>query len=273
MREQRVLPAERRTGLLVRVGADSSCGGASSPIRTSTGEFVYVPNPERLESVRQVSGRPYSEVAHRVRAFLGSDAVERWLPHDRYMHLDPDFDCLTYGDTGALRGSRVAALSPGDFLAFYASLRPVDRAGWLVYALIGFLTVERVERASEVRAFERNLNAHTRRARISPDDVVVFGAEHTSGRLERAIPIAEYRGCAYRVRRDLLDAWGGLSSPDGHLQRSAVPPLFRDPQRFLDWLDAQHPRLIKANWETVEYAKPRQPWAGGARHEHPELAI
>ena len=73
----------------------------------------------------------------------------------------------------------MASLAAGDFIAFYASLRPVDRAGWLVYALIGFLTVG-VVRASEVRNPDWHRNAHTRRAQVSPDDVVVFGAAGAS---------------------------------------------------------------------------------------------
>lgn len=240
--------AERTTGVLVRVGADTSCGGLNSPIRTATGEFVYVPVPERTERVRNGFERSYSEVAPHVSALVGGDAFDPWLPRGRAMHLDPDFEHLTYGDFGARRGTRVASLSAGDFIAFYASLRPIDRTGWLVYALIGFLTVERVVCASEVRERDWYRNAHTRRAEVSADDVVVFGAAGASGRLERAIPIGEYRGCAYRVRRDLLKAWGGLTTADGFLQRSAVPPLFRDPPAFLRWFRDQRPRLLEANW-------------------------
>jgi hypothetical protein len=54
------------------------------------------------------------------------------------------------------------------------------------------------------------------------------------------------------VRRDLLKAWGGLSTADGFLQRSAVPPLFRDPHAFLRWFRDQRPRLLEANWDVVE---------------------
>ena len=81
---------ERNTGVLVRVGADTTCGGANAPIRVATGEYVYVPIPERAEHVRNGYGREYAEVAHRVRAFVGSDDVDRWLPRDErftWMHL------------------------------------------------------------------------------------------------------------------------------------------------------------------------------------------
>jgi Nucleotide modification associated domain 3 len=251
-----VAAADRTTGVLVRVGADTTCGGANSPIRLATGEYVYVPIPERPEHARNGFRREYAEVAHRVRAFVGSDDIDRWLPRDRYMHLDPDFDALTYGDSVSWRGERIAALAPGDFIAFYASFRPVDCAGWLVYALIGLLTVERIVRAADLRASDRHLSAHARRAAISPHDVVVFGTADTSGRFERAIPIGEFRGCAYRVQRDLLEAWGGLSVADGYLQPSAMPPLFRAPQRFLGWLRDRDPRLVRANWAAAASDRP-----------------
>jgi Nucleotide modification associated domain 3 len=41
-------------------------------------------------------------------------------------HLDPDFEVLTFGDQGR-RGNRISMLSSGDLLAFFATLRPVDR--------------------------------------------------------------------------------------------------------------------------------------------------
>lgn len=235
------------TGVLVRVGADQSYGRANSPIRISTGEFVYVPIPERADRVREKYGRSYSELAPRVRAFVGVDAVEPWLPSDQYMHLDPDFECLSYGDVAIRRGARIASLSKGDFLAFYASLRAIDRHDSLAYALIGILTVERIVRATDIPEADYPLNAHTRRKVISADDVVVFGMPGVSGRMARAIPIGEYRDRAYRVRRDLLDAWGGLNVSDGYIQRSAVPPLFLEPAKFLDWLRRQSPTLVREN--------------------------
>jgi hypothetical protein len=80
---------------------------------------------------------------------------------------------------------------------------------------------------------------------------VVRGDSTGSGRLRRFIEIGEWRRRAYRVREDLLEAWGGLSSRDGYIQRSAVPPRFADPRRFLEWLEAQAPELVKGNgWNT-----------------------
>ena len=239
--------AERLTGLLVRVGADHSFGRAHSPIRLSTGEFVYVPIPERADRVGSDLGRPYSEISERIRTFVGGDNVTPYLPADRWMHLDPDFEHLTYGNNANAKGAAVGRLAKGDFIAFYASLRAVDQSPKLVYALIGLLTVERVCPAGEVPAHERHVNAHTRRWPLPRDDIVVFASPQGSGRLERAIEIGEYRDRAYRVRQDLLDAWGGLSVRDGYIQRSAVPPQFNDPGRFLRWLRTTDVALVHNN--------------------------
>ena len=53
------------------------------------------------------------------------------------MHLDPDFKYLTYGDRFP-RGKEISTMKRGDFIAFYAGLKPIIQ--WdqkLVYALIG----------------------------------------------------------------------------------------------------------------------------------------
>jgi hypothetical protein len=65
--------------------------------------------------------------------------------------------------------------------------------------------------------------------------------------LERCLPIGEWRDRAYRVRRALIDEWGGLSVKDGYLQRSARLPRMIDPTRFQRWLESQKPILFQAN--------------------------
>jgi hypothetical protein len=61
------------------------------------------------------------------------------------------------------------------------------------------------------------------------------------------VPVGEFRDRAYRLERDVLDAWGGLSCRDGYLQRSAVPPRILDPARFLVWFERRRPQLVRAN--------------------------
>jgi len=75
----------------------------------------------------------------------------------------------------------------------------------------------------------------------------VRGRAGSSGRLQRCLPIGEYRDRAYRVRRDLLEQWGGLSVKDGYLQRSARLPRFLDAERITGWFASQRPILMQAN--------------------------
>jgi hypothetical protein len=84
--------------LLCRVGADQSLGGGSwnGLVDTTTGKFVYVPIPEgRL--VHAGLEKPYGALGPVISKFGGV-----LPPHlqPRHMHLDPDFDYLTYGDQG-----------------------------------------------------------------------------------------------------------------------------------------------------------------------------
>lgn len=232
--------------LLIRVGADQSAAGGrwNGVVDGATGEFVYVAIPES-KSVPVELQNPYSALAPALAKFGHS------LPShlaQRHMHLDPDFEYLTYGDQGERARQLSEHLQPGDWLVFYASLADVADSGRLIYALIGMLTVERLVRARDIAAAERDSNAHSRRVLAADaDDVVVIGRAGGSGRLRRCLPIGEWRDGAYRVRRDLLTAWGGLSVNDGWIQRSARLPRFLDPDRFRAWFLAQRPELVAAN--------------------------
>jgi hypothetical protein len=166
----------------------------------------------------------------------------------RYPHLDPDFGRLTYGDNGLRRGRALCDLVAGDLLVFFAGLRPVSPCPHrLIYAIIGLYRVAEVVLLKDVPRDRWAENAHTRKLRQGPNDVIVRGRPGVSGRLMRALPIGEYRDRAYRVRRDLLRVWGGLSCNDGYIQRSAVPPAIREPHRFLRWFAAQGSVIVAAN--------------------------
>jgi hypothetical protein len=233
-------------GLLVRVGADQSAGGGAwnDPVDSASGEFVYVAIPES-RPVHVGAERPYAALAPSLAHFGIS------LPtalQERRMHLDPDFAHLTYGDQGERAKQLRAALRPGDFIAFYAGLADTCGASRLIYALIGLLVVERIERAVDVPRDRRDLNAHTRRVLAEgAEDVVVHGRPGVSGRLRRCLPIGEWRDRAYRVRRNLLEVWGGVGVRNGYLQRSARLPRLLDPQRFLGWLREREPMLMQTN--------------------------
>jgi hypothetical protein len=95
-----------------------------------------------------------------------------------------------------------------------------------------------VNRVRDLTLAQRQRCAHGRRVGAE-EDYVFWGDPKESGRFQRALPIGEFRDRAYRVRRDLLDAWGGLTVNNGSIQRSARPPFFKQPSRFLKWLAPQ----------------------------------
>jgi len=164
------------------------------------------------------------------------------------MHLDPDFDYLTYGDVGTGRGSELTNMNEWDIIAFYGSLRPIYPSPTrLVYALLGLYIIDEVVWAIEIPESRWKENAHTRRQQIRDVDVVVRAKPRVSGRLKQCIPIGEWRNRSYRVRSDLLDAWGGLSVKDGFIQRSVVPPSFLEPEKFYDWFNRQNVSLFQRN--------------------------
>lgn len=233
--------------ILVRVGADLSAGGGNwnGPADPTTGEYVYVPIPE-TQNVREGMGMPYATL---------QPALQRLgcrLPmhlQNRLMHLDPDFEHSSYGDQGQRGKQLLANLRPNDRVVFYAGLRGISKAhGPLIYALIGLLTVDDIVLASDIAEAQWYTNAHSRRSLSEQaQDIVIRGKLEGSGRLARCLPIGHYRDRAYRVRPDILGAWGGLTVKDGYLQRSARLPRFNDAGLFMDWFSAQNAQLVRNN--------------------------
>jgi len=246
--------------ILVRVASDRSARGGkwNGPADPATRDFVYVPIPEP-KGTRFHHGcrREYDEVAPALQAFASQHGVDGQrgvtLPErlvGRAMHLDPDFKALTYGNRPNPRGDRIQELQRGDVIAFFGglrSIRPKDKR--LVYALIGLYVVDERVKARDVSATRRNENAHTRTIKAVGDDIVVRAQDTggKSGRLKQYIPIGEYRDRAYRVRRDLLEEWGGLCVKNGYIQRSANPPFLCDGGRFYKWFLRQNVPLVKRN--------------------------
>lgn len=199
--------------LLVRVGADSSPGGGSwnSPVDTKTGRFVYAAIPE-TRPVHPGMERPYADLE----PLLFKSGI-RLPAHLRlqHMHLDPDFKYLTYGDQGERAKQLARKLGKGDIVALYAGLADLRGGQRLIYAIIGLFTVADLIPATSVTVEARDTNAHSRRVLAdSAQDLIVRGQPGMSGRLERCLPIGEWRDRAYRVRPDLLQKWGGLSAKD-----------------------------------------------------------
>lgn len=241
--------------LLVRIGVDQAYGGWNAPV-DADGRFVYVPIPENLGTTFHPGlARRYGEMLPALKGFCGLHGCD--LDDDlRFpqglselpMHLDPDFECLTYGDEGARRGAGMVDMCEGDLLVFYGGLRPVHRCEHrLIYALMGVYVVQEVVPVAHVPQKRWHENAHLRKVKRGLTDIVVRAKPGVSGRFERCIPIGEWRAGAYRVRKDILSAWGGLSVKDGFIQRSAVPPSFNKPRRFLAWLHKQGIRRLARN--------------------------
>jgi hypothetical protein len=262
--------------ILVRVGVDHSYGNWNAPADPDSRRFVYVPIPEKVGTrFHRGCKRSYHEVVPTLSQFaseFGLGLAGIGWPKDleiRAMHLDPDFDELTYGDVGNRRGAGIRQLDRGDLVVFYAGLRPIRRSNRLIYALVGMLTVDDVVLASSIPKKYWARNAHTRKVIRGVHDIVVRGIAGRSGRFRKFLPIGEFRDRAYRVRRDLLRAWGGLTVTDGFLQRSATPPHFVDALKFQRWLDRQDVELMEVNNEQpatqmVIFVHLRRPERGNA---------
>ncbi len=239
--------------ILVRVAIDGSedSGDWNAPCNPETGDFVYVPIQQTKIPNALGMERYYSKlIVPALDSFSKRNNDSISLPDhliEKHMHLDPDFEHLTYGDTSS-RGKKLLDFKEDDLVVFYASLEPIKKTkDNLVYALIGALVVKEIVRVKDVEPNRFDENAHTRNAERKDSDIVVRGKEGVSGRFEKCIPIGELRGKVYRVKKHILNDWGGLEIKDGYIQRSANPPLFEDPERFYKWLKKQNPKLIQAN--------------------------
>jgi len=254
--------------VLIRIGIDSSYGAWNAPADPGTGEFVYVPIPENesIGAFQPGCARGFNEFIPQLEDFSqrfqfdldGEMHFPRRKLLDRFMHLDPDFEHLTYGDDGNRRGKVLRTLAEGDLLVFYAGMRSTDLAQkQLIYGIVGKIVVDRISEIKAIPTSQWHQNAHTRKARHGEHDLVVWGKPTVSGRLNRFLPIGEYRDQAYRVRRDLLKLWGGLSNKDGYLQRSGRPPLFLDAGAFQAWFNSQDVPMTETNFDGVRRKKPR----------------
>ena len=117
--------------ILVRIGIDMSCGEWNAPVDPRTRRFVYVPIPDgHKKKYTPGNARSYQEVTAPLLNFARSCGTSGLRCPDalmqRRMHLDPDFEHLTYGDNGLRRGARIAQLAADDLLVFYAALRSID---------------------------------------------------------------------------------------------------------------------------------------------------
>ena len=243
-----------RKGLLMRVGIDQTCGEYNAPINPFTNDYIYLPIPQGEDVFMPGMETLFVDILRPFESWCQQNgtAIE-FLPEEQLnkgCHLDPDFDSSTYGDQETGRGLRVGDLRKDDFLAFFASFKPIAPCDHnLIYALYGIMVVDKVERVADITENEFHKNAHTRVAEKNPDHWVVFANPSLSGRFSSAIPIGEFRNRSYRVKKEILDEWGDIGVKDGFIQRSVCPPWFTKPEQFLKWLESKQVKLINSNWK------------------------
>jgi hypothetical protein len=232
---------------LVRVGIDSTdaSGGFNAPMNPETKEFAYVPIIEPRDIIGNLN-RTFQEFKDPCRKLGLSLPSRLW---NKNAHVDPDFSELTYGDVDGTdvstgknnhRGRPLRNAQENDILVFYAGLREIHKIsnhGRIVDAIIGLYVVQESVSASKfAKGGSNDGNAHTR-CEHNDADIVIIAKRTISGRLDKCIPIGEYRDNAHRVSKNILADWGDLYVNDGYIQRSARLPKFKDPERFYKWFN------------------------------------
>jgi len=112
--------------LLVRIGVDQTYGRWNAPVDAER-HFVYVPIPEeRGTHFHPGLERRYGELLPALQDFCRVHDCDLFddlrFPQELLecpMHLDPDFERLTYGDVGGRRGAGMVDMGEGDLLVFY----------------------------------------------------------------------------------------------------------------------------------------------------------
>jgi hypothetical protein len=233
------------TVVLCGVGGDAS-NVAPDPTVDDAGRFEYVPVPEKCDTTET---RSYGSTPLRHGDGTLADVVDWLEPKGDYdgsrpevvrnhpLHHGPNFEHLTYGEHRRRPSPYVqtlAALDPGDAVAFYTGLRPTGGGKKHRY-LIGYFAVSAVTLIDPDLPHEekRDLlarhphNAHTKRfeargalyyqdpetdAPIEP--VVVVDGRAPGGLLDRAVRLSD------RLERRMF-----RMAPD---VQEALRPLDRD---------------------------------------------
>lgn len=250
--------------ILIRVGADGTQGGGQwlAPVDTESGRFVYLPIPERRVAFHPGCERRFDEAEVPLLSFLAEHGAPARYWRSRIeakrgqpMHLDPDFEHLTYGDFGDKRGRDLREFKSNDLMVFYSAFKPIGPANDLIYAVVGVYVVEEIVLAISVTDARRGENAHTRKADRAMADIVVRARPGVSGRCAWCIPIGEKRGTSnYYLRPDIETAWGGLVKADSSprksswLNMSGSMPLLGNPAGFSAWWATQNVPLLRKNF-------------------------
>jgi hypothetical protein len=191
--------------LAINVAANTNEPGFRGPVYPD-GSFAYVPIPES-----EPTSAPVPTYADLADAAFGGPGLPFAVPEevrDRPVHLDPEFatyphcERYTYGDEWGTKAGRIADLSAGDWLLFYATLSTVDPAAsadwiapeWGAYLIGGFrlaadpVTADYADLSGEDRAAFAN-NAHVKRRDVDAR-VFVRGDPDASRLFARAVPLS-----------------------------------------------------------------------------------
>ena len=195
---------------LANVGANSGHRFASPLFEDGSFEFIPI-----RESEDQTDGVRYSDL--RSHNDPGRDLL-RYVPlhlHGAVCHNDPEFETLTYGDSGENpKSSGLTRVRAGDALLFLARLEPWadgKRAEEPGFYLIGGLSVDYAEFVTPQSAGRDRFakNAHAIRG-----DERFFGVAGTSRsrRFRHAVPLTrDICGKVFRAANGAPWQWGGKS--------------------------------------------------------------
>jgi hypothetical protein len=132
--------------VLLRVGLDYGCGGALSPLLPD-GRFEFIPIPDTFGLDERTYGNTIGRHGRCLAEYL-PDNRRRQL-EDCPMHVDPEFEAFTYGDSTPLK-RRLSTLQRGDLLVFYAGLLGWGHERPAALYIVGFFEVEAAGIASEL---------------------------------------------------------------------------------------------------------------------------
>ena len=180
----------------INVAANTQLPGVRGPVYPD-GRFEYVPIPEREPTRADVDVPTYADLE------LETDLPEELL--DRRVHFDPEFPeaggrRYTYGDEHGVKAGPLSALTPGDWLLFYATLtthgepadwQPPEWGAYLVgrFRVATVLTGEEYRAASDRERQPFRTNAHVKREQFDAR-VLVLGDPAESALLERGLPLS-----------------------------------------------------------------------------------
>lgn len=246
------------TVLLCGVGADTGNVDPMPPI-DEAGRFEYVPIPEK----GQVRGAPtYADLPRRHGEGALAGLLDRVRPNSagpwienraairaQPVHRDPHFGALTYGEHRPGYVAGLAALEPGDVVAFYAGLRSPETGAKHRYVIGHFelatpvtvLSPEDPRRRTGAVLADHPANAHARRfagsgalyyhdpafdGRTKP--VAIASGREPGGLCARAVPLTDRRaGPGYYMASEVVATLGPQQGGGEGVYLGGIKPAVR----------------------------------------------